>query len=165
MSVININDIHPLSCKWNLFSHLPHDTNWSLKSYEKIYFFENVEDVLDIYNILPDILIKNCMLFLMKDEINPIWEDPKNIKGGCWSLKIPKGNINEIWTKISVALCSETIINNDDLNINGISISPKKNFCIIKFWLNKNDNDIKKLNKIDNLNYNGIIFKAHNINR
>ena len=91
MSVININDIHPLSCKWNLFSHLPHDTNWSLKSYEKIYFFENVEDVLDIYNILPDILIKNCMLFLMKDEINPIWEDPKNIKGGCWSLKIPKG--------------------------------------------------------------------------
>ena len=27
----------------------------------------------------------------------------------------------------------------------------KKNFCIIKIWLNKNDNDIKKLNVLENI--------------
>ena len=115
MSVINNNDIHPLSCKWNLFSHLPHDTNWSLKSYEKIYFFENVEDVLDIYNILPDILIKNCMLFLMKDKINPIWEDPKNIKGGCFSFKVETSKIPKIWKEISFLLFGSTITENEEM--------------------------------------------------
>lgn len=150
---------------WVFWFHDPLDNNWKLDSYKQINKLETIKDFWELYSNLTNKIVENSMLFLMRNNIDPLWEHKENVNGGCWSLKIPKGNISEIWTKISVALCSESIINNDDLNINGISISPKKNFCIIKFWINKNDNDINKLNKIDNLNYNGIIFKAHNINR
>ena len=78
-------------------------------------------------------------------------------------IKIPKGNIFDIWSNISIALLSESISNEDSININGISISPKKNFCIIKFWTNKNINNIKNLKSIKNLSYDGIIFKPHSI--
>ena len=66
-----------------------------------------------------------------------------------------------------VALSSITDINGvakaNITDINGISISPKKNFCIIKIWTNKNINNIKNLNVIKNLSYDGIIFKPHSI--
>ena len=103
------------------------------------------------------------MLFVMRDNVDPLWEHEDNIKGGCWSLKIPKGNILEIWKKITIHLLNDNILNVDDIVVNGISISPKKNFCIIKIWLNKNDNDIKKLNELENISYNGIIFKPHSV--
>ena len=46
-------------------------------------------------------------------------------------------NIYDIWKKLVYLLIGNTLTNNIELlnNINGISISPKKNFCIIKFWL------------------------------
>ena len=28
---------HKLNTKWVLWAHLPHDTDWSLKSYKKIF--------------------------------------------------------------------------------------------------------------------------------
>ena len=78
---------HLLSDKWVLWAHLPHDTDWSLKSYKSISGIESVEEIIALYGALPDQVIKNCMLFLMLDGVNPTWEDPKNAKGGCFSYK------------------------------------------------------------------------------
>ena len=33
---------HPLKNKWNLWAHLPQDSDWSVKSYKLIYFKDNV---------------------------------------------------------------------------------------------------------------------------
>ena len=54
--------------------------------------------------------------------------------------KIQKGNIIEYWTELSIFLfIDDLIINNKNKSktknsniINGLSISPKKTFCIIK---------------------------------
>ena len=78
---------HVLFDKWTLWAHLPHDTDWSLKSYRKIIKFNSVEEVIALVNSVPDLMIKNCMLFLMRDGINPTWEDPANVDGGCFSFK------------------------------------------------------------------------------
>ena len=54
----------------------------------------------------------------------------------------------------------------DSMLINGISISPKKNFCVIKIWnkLNKyNDISILKHN-ICNLKFEEVIYKKHSTN-
>ena len=55
-----------LSDKWTLWAHLPHNTDWSLKSYIKITEVTSVESVIALVNSLPDQMIKNCMLFFMK---------------------------------------------------------------------------------------------------
>ena len=41
-----------------------------------------------------------------------------------------------MWNELSMASMGEYLTNNSDekLNINGLSISPKRNFCVIKIW-------------------------------
>ena len=52
----------------------------------------------------------NCgMFFLMKENIKPIFEDEKNIKGGYWSLRINKKETTECWKKIIYYLLIEGI--------------------------------------------------------
>ena len=44
----------------------------------------------------------------------------------------------------------------------GITISPKKNFCIVKIWNgDKKQNSLELLNKIDDLPFDTCIFKEH----
>ena len=90
---------HSLSSKWTLWAHLPHDTDWSIKSYKKIYTFEYVEEAIAITETLPEILVKNCMFFIMKEGIIPTWEDPQNRNGGCFSYKITNKYVYEVWKK------------------------------------------------------------------
>ena len=59
-----------------------------------------------------------------------MWEDPKNLKGGCFSFKVPNKNIKNVWKNISYMLTGNTLSNNKKLveSINGITISPKNHF-------------------------------------
>ncbi len=88
----SVNDTHPLYDNWVLWAHLPHDTDWSIKSYKKIMDICSVEDMLILYLAIPEKLVKNCMLFLMRRNINPTWEDVSNRNGGCFSFKVINKN-------------------------------------------------------------------------
>ena len=90
-------EFHKLADRWTMWAHLPHDTDWSITSYKKIYTMDSVEGAVALSETIPDILVKNCMLFLMRDGIKPIWEDPKNRQGGCFSYKISNKNVFEVW--------------------------------------------------------------------
>jgi hypothetical protein len=158
------NVTHPLYDKWTLWAHLPHDTDWSLKSYKPIMTMKTLEDALALNRALPEKLVKNCMLFLMRKGISPTWEDPKNRQGGCFSFKIKNSAVPVIWKRLSYALVGETITNDNKLlsTITGITISPKKSFCIIKVWLsNCNMQSPHLLSEIPGLTVTGCIFKKH----
>ena len=88
---------HPLNDKWVLWAHLPHDTDWSLKSYIRIMELSSMEHVIGINNTIPPKMIKNCMLFLMRKGVIPMWEDEKNRNGGCFSYKIANKNVFRCW--------------------------------------------------------------------
>jgi translation initiation factor 4E len=155
---------HPLESKWVLWAHLPHDTDWSVGSYKQIYEFSTVEEVLSIYANLPPKLVVNCMLFLMRSGITPTWEDPKNRKGGCFSYKLNNKNVPDCWRKISYSTCGETLSVNQSLQktINGITISPKKNFCILKVWTSTCNYQDASLIKADSgITSHGCLFKKH----
>jgi hypothetical protein len=155
---------HKLETSWCLWVHLPHDTDWSLKSYKLIYTFNSIEETISLINNLPEKLIKNCMLFIMRKNIFPIWEDDKNKEGGCFSFKVINKFVKNTWEKLTYLLVGENILieNMNNLLINGITISPKKNFCIIKIWLNtcEYDNPIC-LNKELDIESETCIFKKH----
>ena len=149
-----------LNDTWILWFHDPLDNNWKLNSYKKISSINTINDFWASYSFLNNKIVENSMLFLMRNNIDPLWEHKDNIKGGSWSIKLQKGDLYDIWTTISIYLINENI---SDENINGISISPKKNFCIIKIWTKNNNTDITKINKIETISYDGIIFKAHSV--
>jgi len=157
---------HALMGKWNVWAHLPHDTDWTVKSYKKIYNVDSVEDAVSITETIPDVLVKNCMLFIMRDGVTPMWEDPQNRGGGCFSYKVSNKMVSQVWHNLSYVLMGETISDNQEFasNTTGITISPKKNFCIIKIWMKdcKNQNPTAVTAKIDGLSSQGCLFKKHN---
>ena len=55
----SLNDTHSLYDKWVLWAHLPHDTDWTLKSYRKIAKVSSVEEAIALVNSVPDQMIKN----------------------------------------------------------------------------------------------------------
>lgn len=118
--------------KWNLWYHHEKD-NWNITGYKKIYEISNIEQFWNLYNNwdkLGSIFYKH--FFLMKNDTKPIWEDPDNIKGGCWSYKIDCKNAKELWEELSVYLVSETLSSEEVL---GLSITLKKNNnTVIKVW-------------------------------
>ena len=61
-----------LSGKWTLWAHLPHDTDWSLNSYKKIMTTDSLNEISTLYKKIPEKMVQNCMLFLMRENIKPI---------------------------------------------------------------------------------------------
>ena len=159
------DEFHNLSSIWTMWAHLPHDTDWSIESYKQIYDISSVEGALAITETIPEILVKNCMLFLMRQGIKPIWEDPKNRQGGCFSYKISNKNVYEVWRDLCYVLVGETISNQISFvaNVNGITISPKKNFCIVKIWMStcSNQNPSIVTSCVKGMTNQGCIFKKH----
>ena len=156
---------HKLLGKWDLYYHLPHDKNWDTASYKMIMAqIHTPVDLIRINENMPDNVIKNCMLFIMRDGIKPMWEDPKNRKGGCFSYKINNKSVSSVWKNLSYSLVGESLTENVNVRpcINGITISPKKNFCIVKIWLS-NCNYQNPAVIADGLGISslGCLFKTH----
>jgi len=160
----NSSSPHSLSDTWILWAHLPHDTDWSIKSYTKIFEFNTLEQAVTITEMLPPKLIVNCMLFLMRKGINPIWEDERNRNGGCFSYKIINKDVPGAWKQMSYLLVGETMSDNINIlsHINGITISPKKNFCIMKVWVaNCLFQDATVIRDVEGVSSHGCLFKRH----
>ena len=157
---------HHLSDSWTLWAHLPHDTDWSIDSYQEIITFNSVENAISITELLPHKMIKNCMLFLMRKGIKPTWEDERNRKGGSFSYKVSNKIVPDTWKKLFYLLVGETLSTNPNTSfeINGITISPKKNFCVIKIWMatcgKQDPTIIKTIGK--SIISDGCLFKKHN---
>jgi hypothetical protein len=157
--------INTLNDKWDLYYHLPDDKNWDLKSYTIIMGdIQFAEEVIALNETIPDQVIKSCMLFLMRKGITPMWEDPKNRTGGCFSYRILNKQVPELWRILMFLSCGETLVKNSKHtnHINGITISPKKSFCIIKIWLDTTAfQDPSFITQIENLPVQGCLFKKH----
>ena len=155
---------HNLHDKWVLWAHLPHDTDWSLASYIKIMEVVTLENVISLMNSVPALMVKNCMLFFMRKGINPTWEDPKNNDGGCFSFKVSNKNVPNVWKHLSYVLTGETISNDYKFQrkVTGITISPKKSFCILKIWMQSLEyQNPRVIVNINGLDIRGCLFKKH----
>ena len=116
------NKLRLLNSSWTLWAHLPHDTDWSVKSYKKILTFNTVEHLQALLKIMPEKMIKNCMLFIMREDTKPIWEDPVNRNGGCFSYKIFNKNVTNIWNILCYGLIGECLSKNKDFVSSNASI-------------------------------------------
>lgn len=126
-----------LKSVWSLFYHLPQDKNWDKSSYVNIFEeINSVEKLTAVNEYLPDDIVKYCMLFVMRVGISPMWEDVLNRHGGCFSYKVTNKMVPMVWKHLFYLLCTESLtVNKSHMqSINGITISPKRNFCIIKIW-------------------------------
>lgn len=154
-----------LTDKWNLYYHLPQDKSWDLSSYKLIMGnIDSAEKIIALNEAFQDNIIRNCMLFVMRDGITPMWEDPQNRNGGCFSFKILNKIVPAIWKALLCVLCGETLLTDPKRikNINGMTISPKKSFSIVKIWMaDCSIQDPGFITNVPNLSKQGVLFKKH----
>jgi len=161
-----------LKNRWKLWFHKVDDNNWTIDSYKVVCELKTFEDVIYLLKALEH--ITSGMFFLMKNDILPVYEVDENKDGGYWSFKISKTEAYEIWQKIVYIICLDqwySIIEknkyvNDEFisNINGISVSPKINNCIIKIWISKYEKKYEQyLSSFFTENQLGeFLYKPHN---
>ena len=171
---VGITEGHCLQTGWKLWYHNPSDMDWSMKSYKLVFpmTIHYLEELIILFNSWDLCLPRTAegMFFLMRcptadTTIFPRWEDENNKNGGYWSFKITKDMSDEVWKKMCFLTVNESICLNWD-TINGISISPKKNFCIVKIWnRSSSERDVKTLSdEIKFLNIDECLYSSHNDN-
>lgn len=146
--------------KWVLWAHLLNDKDWSLKSYKRLYEIENSTQFWKVYNNIHKFGLGIAHYFLMKDGVNPTWEDPHNRDGGICSIQIDNRNVSTSFEDFSARLVLDLVGD----NINGISISPKTKWYLIKVWNGDGADLTKKMHKEIYETYNGksIKYKKNN---
>jgi hypothetical protein len=101
----------------------------------------------------------------MREHIFPCWDDENNVNGGCFTIKIIKNKAVKFWEEITIKLLGETLLKPAFTNlwesINGVSISPKKSFCIVKIWMKNNDNKDPAIFDLPNNGYGEVLYKCN----
>ena len=159
-----MNSEHNLDDNWVLYIHYPNDTNWNISSYKKIAEINTIEKAIVLFNMISEDLYSRCMFFLMRNDIIPMWEQPENKNGGAYSFKVDVKCLKQIWKSMCYQAIGESVMKNamESKNVNGITLSPKKNFAIIKIWTaNCEMQDPTRINYFENITSDGCIFKKH----
>ena len=122
---------------WTLWAHPPTSNDWSIAGYKKLVTIRTMDDAISIIEFMPDVIVKSCHLFLMKGNIVPRWEEPQNKVGGAFTYKVTDSKCYTAWKDTCYAAMGMTISRNAALvaNVNGVVISPKKGFSILKVWM------------------------------
>lgn len=145
--------------KWVVWLHSIVDRNWDITSYKKIYKISNISEFWLFINNFTKFDYKNNYFYLMKEGIEPTWEDPMNKNGGICSFKVNIDAFMDIWTTLCLHTVNETLIPTVN-EITGINFNPKNNCVLLKIWnKNKKNNIIRLLNPDITLNNISIQYK------
>jgi hypothetical protein len=162
-----INDLKPMEIlsdgndiilvtEYVLWVHSINENDWSINGYKQLCTIKTVSDFWKLFNNIHKLNFKNNNFYFMKPKIEPIWEDENNRHGGICSFRIELDHALKVYELLCIFLvCEKLVVNIDD--INGISITPKNNWAIIKIW-NKD-----KTNKTDKLLHKSILDKYKHV--
>jgi len=129
------NDLY-LSSIWTVWIHENNNTKWDKLSFVKLYCIDSIGSFWRFFNNFHLIDKNKYGVFIMRDSIQPIWEDNKNRKGGICSIKFNCVSNQQVNNEAMVALCllvvNETFISDDD--INGVTYAIKGGSVLIKIW-------------------------------
>ena len=165
---MNVSDETFLDDNWTLYFHDPDDSEWTLNSYKKIGTISTIKNWVDADNAFTEMWIKG-MFFLMREHIQPLWEDPHNKNGGCFSFKVNKPDVPAFWFKLGSLMLGNTLGQGDaddpiHSSICGISMSPKRSYCILRIWISDVTYSKATMYNVDAPSYTHILFKTHEDN-
>lgn len=127
--------VHPIPTgSWSVYYHEPEDKSWTAESYKRLQVVDSWEALGTILRELGPHKVTNGLLRIMKRDVSPLWENKVNIKGGSYCLKIPRRSAIEVFQRYVAAAALEQATTDPANEIVGVTISPKKGFCIIKIW-------------------------------
>lgn len=149
---------HKLESKWIIWGHELSVDDWTIESYKKLYEFDTIEDFWIFFNNIK--YFKDFMLFIMRGDILPIYEDQACENGGFYSYVVPNNyNLGNSIIMLLTRMIGETLTDKETYNeIIGMSVSPKGSKAVIKIWNRNKDENINFYLKdkffLDSMRYN-----------
>lgn len=128
---------------WTLYFHSPEETKWTLNTFISLGSMKTWQQFWVIMDTLKTDSFSDGMFFLMRDPSPPLWESHHHIRGGCYSFRCQKKDAAEIYLNYSIASMLGGLSTDPTNLLNGISISPKRGFNIVKVW----NTDAQKFNQ------------------
>lgn len=122
------------SGSWTLYFRSPEETKWTLNTFISLGSMKTWGDFWTIIDTLKEESFSEGMFFLMRDPIPPLWENHQNIRGGYYSFPCQKKDAPDVYINYAIAAMLNSLSTNKENTINGISISPKRGFNIVKVW-------------------------------
>ena len=145
-STMNLDSAIP-SGSWTLYFHSPEETKWTLNTFVNLGPMKTWRDFWSIIDTVKSECLSDGMFFMMRDPCPPLWESHQNIYGGCYSFRCQKKDAAEIYINYLITCMMDNLSSNEQNKINGVSISPKRGFNIIKVW-NTNAKNFKDSNDL-----------------
>ena len=104
------------------------------ESYKKLQVVSSWEALGTLLRELGPHKTTNGLLRVMRGDYSPLWENKANIHGGSYCLKVTRRNSVEVFQRYLAAAALGSCAKDPENQIVGVTISPKKGFCIIKIW-------------------------------
>lgn len=137
-----------------------------LKELQRVGTFQTIKDFWSTWNQLLEACNTReaANYHFFKDDIKPVWEDTKNVKGGKWVINLPTGASEEetikLWMSLILALLTgEWGVESE---INGVLLQARPWGNMFSIW-NRNANDkqlidvvgskLRELFKVDHVKY------------
>ena len=124
--------------KYVYYYHLPNNPDWfNISSYRILHSVETVGQAIMLSRNIPSLSIYHCYMTMMREGVLPMWEHALNRNGGYLSLKVSTSDIDHVWRNMTLQLCGGGLFSSPELEqkVNGITISPKRQFYIVKIWM------------------------------
>ena len=138
---------HPLETPWTFyyFQRPPPgspDMNYE-ESIHKIGKINTCEEFWAIYShlIRPDKLPATIALHLFRNDSRAMWEDPENINGGSFLLRLPKGQVKYLWEKLLLTMIGEQFPS----DVNGAAVSTRPKADLLYVWHRTASNEDDRL--------------------
>jgi hypothetical protein len=119
---------------WTLYFHSPDENKWTLNTFISLGSMKTWRDFWTIMDGIGLDYLSNGMFFMMRDPSPPLWESHHHIRGGCYSFRCQKADAADIYLNYCIASMLGGLSTESANSMNGISISPKRGFNIVKVW-------------------------------
>ena len=146
ISKTNLDSLIPTG-SWTLYFHSPEETKWTLNTFINLGVMKTWRDFWNVIDTLKETSLSDGMFFMMRDPSPPLWESHQHIRGGCYSFRCQKKDASDIYLNHIIASMIGSLAAHPENRINGISISPKRGFNIVKVW----NTDAQKFNHPSNI--------------
>ena len=147
-STYDVDSLIPTG-SWTLYFHSPEETKWTISTFTSLGSMKTWRDFWSLVDTLREDSFADGMFFMMRDPLPPLWESHHHIRGGCYSFRSQKRDAPEVFINYMISAMIGQLSKNPKNLINGMSISPKKGFNIIKIW----NADAQTFNDVASISY------------
>ena len=112
---------------------------------DRLEILANIDDVRKFWNVFNNFDINRLQLrdsvHLFHKGVKPVWEDPRNARGGAWTFRVPKAQAVEFWKEVGMMAigeqlqsCVETERTTFRDDVCGISLGVRFNSMLVQIW-------------------------------